>query len=122
MQSVTHTDAAGGIVELQSESVLINNAAEALELMFSFPQPKLIIAKENVCPEFFDLASGVAGDIVQKFVNYGRMLAIVGDYSQFTSKSLMDFIRESNKTGVVIFPSSTDEAIRKLREKPLAPG
>jgi hypothetical protein len=41
-------------------------------------------------------------------------LAIIGDFSAVKSKSLNDFIFESNKYGRISFVSSREEAIRKL--------
>ena len=41
-------------------------------------------------------------------------LAIVGDFSGFKSKSLRDFIRESNSTGTINFVGTIDEALLKL--------
>ena len=64
--------------------------------------------------DFFILSSGLAGEVLQKFVNYGMKVAIVGDYSRYTSKPLQDFIRESNRGKTVFFVSSESEALEKL--------
>ncbi|KJK59384.1 DUF4180 domain-containing protein [Saccharothrix sp. ST-888] len=49
--------------------------------------------------DFFRLRTRIAGDIVQKFVNYRLGLAIVGDISHHldASTALRDFVRESNR-------------------------
>jgi len=65
-------------------------------------------------PDFFDLKTGFAGEILQKFSNYKVKLAIIGDFSSFTSKSLRDFILESNKHGHINFVSTIDEARVRL--------
>jgi hypothetical protein len=75
---------------------------------------KLIFHEKNVGSDFFDLNSRLAGEILQKFSNYRVQLALISDHSKFTSKSLQDFIRESNKLGRIFFVKSRDEAIRKL--------
>ena len=62
----------------------------------------------------FLLSSGVAGEILQKFVNYQAKLAIFGDYSKYTSKPLKDFIFESNKGKNVFFVDDENQAIEKL--------
>jgi uncharacterized protein YndB with AHSA1/START domain len=56
-------------------------------------------------PEFFRLASGLAGAVLQKLVNYRFEVAIVGDIEHrvATSESLRDFVRESNRHGAVRF-------------------
>jgi len=37
--------------------------------------------KSAICDDFFDLSTGLAGEILQKFVNYHVKIAIVGDFS-----------------------------------------
>ncbi len=41
-------------------------------------------------------------------------LAIVGDFSDLSSKSLRDFIYESNKQGRVNFAASVEDALKAL--------
>ena len=47
---------------------------------------------------FLTLRTGLAGAVIQKFVNYRLKLALVGDISEpvSASKALADFVRESN--------------------------
>lgn len=75
---------------------------------------KLIIYKHNITNDFFDLKNGMAGEILQKFSNYRIRLAIVGDFSEFDSKSLKDFIYESNQGKQINFLDSVSEALNKL--------
>lgn len=75
---------------------------------------RLIIHAGSLSGEFFDLRTGVAGEILQKFSNYRMRLAIVGDFSHLNSRSWLDFIRESNKGKTVCFMSSVDEAVSAL--------
>jgi hypothetical protein len=50
-------------------------------------------------PAFFQLATRLAGEVAQKFVNYRMRLAVVGDISAqcAQSKALRDFVYESNQ-------------------------
>jgi Domain of unknown function (DUF4180) len=75
---------------------------------------RMIIHEKSLHPDFFDLKTGNAGEILQKFSNYRMRLAIIGDFAKFKSKSLKDFIRESNRTGIINFVGSLDEALLKL--------
>jgi len=43
------------------------------------------------------------------------MLAIIGDFAKYESKSLHDFIRESNKGNRIFFLSNIEDADRKLK-------
>ena len=74
----------------------------------------LVLDKSSFLEDFFVLSSGLAGEILQKFVNYHIKVAIVGDYSVYTSKPLKDFIYESNKGNHVFFVSSMEDAVTKL--------
>ena len=74
----------------------------------------MIIHQESLGERFFDLSSGYAGEILQKFSNYQMKLAIVGDFSQYQSKSLRDFIRECNRGQLISFAKTVDEVIAKL--------
>ncbi|HEY5469020.1 MAG TPA: DUF4180 domain-containing protein [Bacteroidales bacterium] len=56
----------------------------------------------------------LAGDILQKFSNYNIKLANVGDFTKYKSKSLHDFIRESNKGNRIFFLQNFDDALNKL--------
>ena len=89
------------IAIVRAEGLVIKSAADVLDMMadvaFGFDCKRIAISKENVTEEFFDLKTGLAGEILQKYVNYRIKLAIWGDFSTYSSKSLRDFIYESNK-------------------------
>lgn len=73
-----------------------------------------LIDKKLIVEDFFILSTGLAGEILQKYTNYGGRIAIYGDYSRYTSKPLKDFIYESNKGKSVFFVSTKEEAIEML--------
>ena len=74
----------------------------------------IVIDKNLIVDDFFILSTGLAGEILQKYTNYGGRIAIYGDYSRYTSKPLKDFIYESNKGKSVFFVSTMEEAIEML--------
>jgi ABC-type branched-subunit amino acid transport system substrate-binding protein len=76
---------------------------------------KIIIHRKNITPDFFDLKTGIAGDVLQKFSQYRMPLAIVGDFSKNKSKSLNDFIYESNKGKQINFAASLSDAINGIK-------
>ena len=100
------------------ENTVITDAQSALDLLMStkydIGTKNIIIPKQLITEDFFILSTGLAGEILQKFINYGGRIAIYGDYSHYTSKPLKDFIYESNKGKDVFFVSSLDEAVEKL--------
>ena len=75
---------------------------------------RIIINKAAICKEFFDLSTKIAGEILQKFINYRKRIAIIGDFSIYTSKSLKDFIYECNKGKNIFFTSDVEQAIKRL--------
>ncbi len=102
---------------LENPGFKINSAQDALELLMNCQYSgtnKVIISRENLIPGFFDLKTGIAGEILQKFSTYDGFLAIIGDHSQFGSKSLKDFIFESNKMRRINFVASQEDAIIAL--------
>ena len=89
------------IAVINSEDILIKDLQSALDLIatvgFETGCSRIVINKSTICEEFFDLKTRLAGEVLQKFINYNIKLAIVGDFSVYSSKSLRDFIYESNK-------------------------
>lgn len=108
------------IAAVDEDGIVIANAQDALDLMATAYHTlgcgKLLIPKENICREFFDLKTGLAGEILQKFTNYGMRLAIVGDFSNIQSKALRDFIYESNNGSQVFFVATKEAALEKLHD------
>lgn len=105
------------IAEVISDDILINEVQDALDLMANCDYQgarKIIIHEKNITTAFFDLKTRVAGDILQKFSNYDVQLAIIGNFSRYSSKSLKDFIYESNKMGRINFVDSYEEAKTRL--------
>lgn len=106
------------IVVVQSNSLLITDLQTALnfamEISYDTKVSNLVISKACVTEDFFILSTKLAGEILQKYMNYGINLAIVGDFSGYTSKPLHDFIYESNNGQNFFFVSTEEEAIKKI--------
>lgn len=108
------------IAVISSDEKVIVDVQSALDLAMTVKYETgaaaIVIGKSAVCDDFFVLSSGMAGEILQKFINYHVRIAVYGDYSQYTSKPLKDFIYESNHGNDFFFVSTKDEAIQKLKE------
>ncbi|MDG4773713.1 DUF4180 domain-containing protein [Solwaraspora sp. WMMD792] len=65
---------------------------------------------------FFALRSGLAGSIMQKFVNYRLRLVVVGDITGHTagSTALRDLVVESNRGNQVWFVDDLDTLAARL--------
>ncbi len=108
------------IAEIIKEETIIENAQDGLDLLgdvYYQGFDSVILYEKSITPVFFDLKSGIAGEILQKFSTYGVRLAIVGDFYKYESKSLSDFIYESNKGRQINFLASREDALKILSSK-----
>ncbi|MCH4071576.1 DUF4180 domain-containing protein [Pseudoramibacter sp.] len=103
---------------IKSDEKVITDAQSALDVLMSAKYEagtkNIIIDKKLITEDFFMLSSGLAGEILQKYVNYGGRLAIYGDFTHYTSKPLKDFIYESNQGNDVFFVPTIEEAVEML--------
>lgn len=108
----------GNIAIVNSDEIIIEDVQSALDLMATVKYEAdcdRIILNKSLLPEcFFDLKTRLAGEILQKFITYSVKIAIVGDFSGYTSQSLKDFIYESNRGKDIFFLSTEQQAIEKL--------
>ncbi|MDJ1476109.1 DUF4180 domain-containing protein [Bacillus sp. LS15-K4] len=106
------------IALIRSGTVVISDVQTALDLVatvqYEVDAKHIIIDKSLLSESFFDLKTRLAGDILQKFINYKVKIAIIGDFSMYTSKSLKDFIYESNKGQDIFYLATERQAIEKL--------
>ncbi|RKJ40283.1 DUF4180 domain-containing protein [Acutalibacter sp. 1XD8-33] len=105
---------------VEDEGKLITGPQEALDLAMTVKYEtgaqRLVLPKRLVAEEFFILSSGMAGEILQKYVNYQIKLAVFLGGSRYTSKPLHDFIYESNQGRDFFFVETEEEAVRRLTE------
>jgi hypothetical protein len=119
MKIETHNIKDTKIAKVISEVNVINKVEDGIDLLGNLYYQgfdRIIIYEKNITPVFFDLKTGIAGEILQKFSNYRVQLAIVGDFSKYNSKSLNNFIYESNKGRLINFVSTLSEALGVLSE------
>ncbi|KFF01505.1 DUF4180 domain-containing protein [Chryseobacterium luteum] len=117
MKIITHTGNNIKIAEIISDEIIIQSVQDGLDLLGDIYYQgfdKVIMYEKNVTPEFFDLKTKIAGDILQKFSNYRISLAIVGEFDKYESKSMKDFIFESNKTKHINFVETLEDALNRL--------
>ena len=106
---VQYLDAEGTIISTSEDtSDLIGNAWVDKVGLIAIPVSRLD-------PAFFELRSGLAGELTQKLVNYQLRLAVVGDVSGYeaASDAFRDWVWESNRGNHVWFV--VDEAALDVR-------
>ncbi len=108
------------IAVVSGEETAISDAQSALDLAMTVKYEtgaeRIVIDKNMICGDFFILSTGLAGEILQKYINYHIKMAVYGDYSLYTSKPLKDFIYESNQGRDFFFVATKEEAVQKLTE------
>lgn len=108
------------IAVVSGDEKIIVDVQSALDLIMTVKYEtgaaKIVIHKNAVAEDFFILSTGLAGEILQKFINYHIKAAIWGDYSRYTSKPLKDFIYESNHGKDFFFVETQEEAVKRLSE------
>lgn len=116
MELIFHNAKNGSIAEYVTPT-LLQDLDDFLDLLGNASYQnayKVIVHKSQLPNNFFDLKTRIAGEILQKFSTYNMQLAIVGDFENIESKSLRDFIRESNRVGRIVFVESLEKAIEVL--------
>jgi len=73
----------------------------------------------RLAPAFFDLRSGLAGEIAQVAVTYRQKLAVVGNISEHVERSnaLRDWVVECNRRDDLWFVATVEE----LRDRLVSP-
>ncbi|MEU3982084.1 DUF4180 domain-containing protein [Streptomyces sp. NPDC026672] len=97
---------------LDGESAALDLIGEALG-----GEARLVAVPVERLPDaFFELRSGVAGAVVQKFATYRVRLAVLGDISRHTaaSSALRDFVYESDRGDQLWFLAGIDDLERRL--------
>ena len=103
------------LAEISGEGVIVATAGDFLTVMFEtrrLEADRAAIHAETIHPDFFNLRTGLAGELLQKLVNYHLKLAIVGDISAHLEKSeaLKALVRESNRGRDVRFVATVEDA------------
>jgi len=106
------------VAVIDSEELIIKDAGSALDFVMSIQYEnktnRIALNKEAIAEDFFILGSGLAGEVLQKFINYHIKFAVYGDFSKYTSKPLKDFIYESNRGSSTFFADTKVDAVSKL--------
>ena len=102
------------IAEFSAKGIVLSTTQEFLQMIMDSSADAIIVHQENIDERFFDLRSGLAGEMLQKVVIYRLRLAIVGDFSIYESKSLKAFILETNRSNTIAFVNNIEEALIRL--------
>lgn len=121
MNITVHRKGDSKVAIIADDTIVIHNVNDALDAMMNARAndcDKMLLRKEQIADDFFELRTGLAGEILQKYTNYKMRMAIVGDFSGYNSKSLNDFIYECNQGHQVLFKGTEAEALDELHRTP----
>lgn len=109
----------GRLLILEGEEPVLARVQDVLDLIaeaLSRRVSMIVVPVVRLDPCFFQLRSGLAGEFVQKIVNYRLGLAVIGDISEFTagSAAFADFVRESNRGRSILFVEHMNELNKRL--------
>ncbi|MGO1075851.1 DUF4180 domain-containing protein [Inquilinus sp. CA228] len=109
-ETIMACDAEGPMIDSPQRAVdLIGEAMFAGASVIALPASRL-------GPAFFQLRTGLAGEIAQKAVNYWLKLVVIGDISTHlaASSALRDWVREANRGREIWFEPSLDSLAARL--------
>jgi len=89
-------------IETVPGDTMIANTQDAVDLLSlagSEKTNRVIIHADNLHKDFFDLKTGLAGEILQKFANYFIKSAIILTPDLTKHRKFQQMIRESNRNG-----------------------
>ena len=97
----------------------MSGETEALDVIgdaFGHEAEVVAVPVSRLSPDFFQLRTGVAGAVGQKFVNYRLHLVVVGnvDHHGPAGGPLADWVREANRGRQLWFVADEAELDRRL--------
>jgi Domain of unknown function (DUF4180) len=108
------------VLALDTEGPEIDSPQRATDLIgeAAFSGASVIaVPVARLGPAFFQLRTGLAGEIAQKAVNYRLQLAVIGDISKHlaASSALRDWVREANRGHEIWFEPSLDSLASRFQ-------
>ena len=97
----------------KENGLVLLSTNDALDVLSS-GLPGCIFTPGDVHPEFFDLQNGIAGDIFQKFINYGFRVAFVTPPEHGYGERITELMRDHRNHPCVRFFTSIEDATRWL--------
>ena len=109
------------VLECDANEKQLRNYSEAVELIgkaFENHASLIVVPAECLDDDFFRLNTRIAGEMIQKVVQYRQRLVIVGDISPHLAESsaLRAFVLEANRGKEVWFLPTREELDERLAQ------
>lgn len=116
---MTTDDAGSGIIRLPLDGPPLAVGQDALDAIgdaWGSNASTIVVPAERFDPRFYELRTGVLGELTQKFVNYRIRLVVLGDITAHTqaSDAFRDYVRETNAGDQVWFVADDAELAARL--------
>lgn len=98
----------------EDHGLYLETVADALDVIGS-GLPSCIFTESEVCPNFFDLRNGIAGEVFQKFVNYNFRVAFIIPSEHRHGTRVSELIRDHKRHSSVRFFESVEDAVSWLQ-------
>jgi uncharacterized protein DUF4180 len=107
------------VFECAQKGALLRTAKDVIaqiEISGIYKTDLIAIPTARLGDDFFRLETRIAGEVLQKFLQYRHRVAIVGDISQHlaASSALRSFVIESNRGRDICFVANIDELRARL--------
>ncbi len=98
MNTTLNNDSTIPYLFITDSEPVINNISDALDLIAACGEQGtnlLLLKVENLSPSFFDLSSGLAGEVLLKFSNYRLKVALIIPREMPISERFAEFASET---------------------------
>lgn len=107
------------VLVCDAEGERVANDRDAVDLIaatYGTDVSWVVLPVERLDPGFFELRTGVAGQVLGKFADYRMGLIVLGDVSAWVAASdaFRDLVRESNRGRQMWFLADVGEVGRRL--------
>ena len=110
------------VLECNANGIKLRSERDAVDIVGAALSQRcnlVVLPIERLNADFFSLKTRIAGEIIQKFVNYEVRLVIIGDIARHAdaSTALRDFVFETNRGSQVWFLADRGELELRLGAK-----
>jgi hypothetical protein len=107
------------VMEYDDTGPMLDSALAASEIVgeaLGAGAELVLLPSSRIGADFLRLRTGIAGEALQKFVNYRLRVAFIGDFASVGDelKALRDFIRECNEGRSIWFVACMEELRARL--------
>lgn len=100
----------------KDHGLFLDKGSDALSAIGS-GLPGCIFTEADIADDFFNLRNGLAGEVFQKFVNYGFHAAFIIPIQHNHGERVSELIKEHKKHPLIRFFNTNEEALSWLRQE-----